>query len=256
MKIKVLIVDDEAPARVKLRKALEPQEDFEVIGEAQDGREAVAMILEKKPNLVFLDVQMPLLDGFGVLEEVGAENFEQVVFVTAFDEYALKAFEAEAFDYLLKPWAPSRLIKVLARIRKERQRQAGPDLASRLEALLAGAARESGLPTRPLQRLLLTKEDEREFLLAVDQIDFIRAAANYLEFHTQDGILRRRMTLYELEARLDPDRFLRINRSEIVRMEAIAEVEPLFHGDSRVKLKSGKILSWSRRYRARAGDRF
>ena len=250
----VLIVDDEAPARAKLRLALAAEKDFAVIGEAGDGRAAVTAILEKKPELIFLDIQMPLLDGFGVIAEVGVEKIGQVVFVTAFDDFALAAFEAQAFDYLLKPWAPSRLQQVLQRIRREKASQGESDLARRLEALLAAGPREVKKEA-PLERLLLSREDGREVLLAVDKIDFVRAAANYLELHTQAGLFRRRMTLQELEARLDPARFLRVSRSEIVRLDAIAEVEPLFHGDSRIKLKNGQILSWSRRYRAKVEER-
>jgi two-component system LytT family response regulator len=256
--IRVLIVDDEAPARAKLRKALEAERDFAIVGEAGDGRAAVEAVREKKPELLFLDIQMPLLDGFGVIEELAeeglAEMIGQVVFVTAFDDFALKAFEAQAFDYLLKPWAPSRLQKVLARVRKEKERSAGGPLAGRLEALLE-AAQKTAKPA-PLERLLIAREDGREVLLQVEKIDFARAAANYLELHTKEGIFRRRMTLQELEGRLDPQHFLRISRSEIVRLEAIAEVEPLFHGDSRIKLKNGQTLAWSRRYRAKVEELF
>lgn len=251
--IGALIVDDEAPARAKLRKALEAEKDFAIVGEAGDGRAAVEAVREKKPELLFLDIQMPLLDGFGVVEELAAqglaETIRQVVFVTAFDDFALKAFEAQAFDYLLKPWAPSRLQKVLARVRRQNERAAGSELASRLEALLNAAQKPA--QAAPLERLLLAREDGREVLLAIEKIDFVRAAANYLELHTKEGVFRRRMTLQELESRLDPRRFLRISRSELVRLEAIAEVEPLFHGDSRIKLKNGQNLGWSRRYRAK-----
>lgn len=256
--IRTLIVDDEKPARAKLRQALAAEKDFEVAGEAADGRAAVAAIADIRPDLLFLDIQMPLLDGFGVIAEVGAGNVPQVVFVTAFDDHALRAFEAQAFDYLLKPWAPSRLQKVLARVRREREKTSG-DLAGRLAALLGAAGTPlPALPGKPpalLERILLSREDGREVLLPVDKIDFVRAASNYLELHTRDGVFRRRMTLQELESRLDPDRFLRISRGEIVRLEAIAEIEPLFHGDSRIRLAGGQILGWSRRYRAKAESR-
>lgn len=251
---RVLIVDDEAPARAKLRHALAAEPDFEVAGEAGDGRAALKALGELRPELLFLDIQMPLLDGFGVLAAAGPagllEPVDQIVFVTAFDQFALEAFEAQAFDYLLKPWAPSRLQKLLARVRRARVKDAGAgELAGRLEALLA-ARREPRL-----ERLLLTREDGREVLLPVDRIDFVRAAANYVEIVTGEGRFRRRMTLQELESRLDPEKFLRISRGEIVRLEAIAEVEPLFHGDSRIRLKSGLLLGWSRRYRAKAEER-
>jgi two-component system LytT family response regulator len=261
--IRALIADDEAPARRKLRALLEREPGFEVVAEAADGAEAVAAIRRTAPDVVFLDIQMPQLDGFGVIAEVGAAAMPLVVFVTAFDEHALRAFEVQALDYLLKPFAAPRLHRVVERLRRQlappstaADAQAADlpaipavgDLALRLEGLLT-ALRPA--PTYPRQ-VLVESEAGRQALLAVDEIDLVRAEGNYLTFLGARGRFRRRGTLSEIAERLDPARFLRINRSEIVRLEAVREVQPWFHGDARVVLRDGSVLSWSRRYRARA----
>ncbi len=262
--IRALIADDEAPARRKLRALLGRETGFEIVAEAADGAEAVAAIRAQAPDVVFLDIQMPRLDGFGVVAEVGAEAMPLVVFVTAFDEHALRAFEVQALDYLLKPFAPSRLHNVVNRLRRQLApvpagvaagaAAGGPlaaaDLARRLDGLLA-ALRPP--PTYPRQ-ILVDRDAGRQALLAVDEIDLVRAEGNYLTFLCARGQYRRRGTLRDLAERLDPARFLRLNRSEIVRLEAIREVQPWFHGDARVLLQDGSVLTWSRRYRARAEE--
>jgi two-component system LytT family response regulator len=250
--IRALIADDEAPARRKLRELLARASDFELVGEARDGVEAVAAIRGEAPDVVFLDVQMPRLDGFGVIEEVGVEAMPLVVFVTAYDEHALRAFEVHAFDYLLKPFAPSRFERLLARVRSQVGQASAGDLAARIERLLAAVRPEAG----PLRRILVEREEGRQVLLAVDGVQRIRAEGNYLRFFTADGEYRRRGTLREIEGRLDPARFLRLNRSEIVRLDAIRELQPWFHGDARVVLHDGSVLTWSRRYRAKAEGLF
>lgn len=252
--IRALIADDEAPARRKLRELL--AHDFEIVAEAADGVEAVEKIRATAPDVVFLDIQMPRLDGFGVIGEVGVEAMPLVVFVTAYDEHALRAFEVHALDYLLKPFAPSRFQRLLERVR----RQIGPaksgdgDLAQRIERLLAEVRPAPGY----LRQILAEGKDreDRQVMLAVDEIDVIRANGNYLRFTTGDGEHRRRGTLRDLEDRLDPARFLRLSRSEIVRLDAIREVQPWFHGDARVVLRNGAVLTWSRRYRSKAEGLF
>jgi len=282
--IRALIADDERPARRKLRELLSREPDFEVVAEAADGVEAVAAIQAAAPDVVFLDIQMPRLDGFGVIAEVGAEAMPLVVFVTAFDEHALRAFEVHALDYLLKPFAPSRLRRLLDRLRRQlappapapgaaaagthpggaanadhaahRSNAANTtagavpagDLARRIEHLLA-AMRPA--PEYPRQ-LLVERGEGRQALLAVDQVDLVRAEGNYLRFFAAGVEYRRRGTLRDLEGRLDPARFLRLNRSEIVRLETVRELQPWFHGDARVVLRDGSVLTWSRRYRAKA----
>ncbi|HVR10586.1 MAG TPA: response regulator [Thermoanaerobaculia bacterium] len=271
--IRALIADDERPARRKLRELLGREADFAVVAEAADGVEAVAAIRDAAPDVVFLDIQMPRLDGFGVIAEVGVQAMPLVVFVTAFDEHALRAFEVHALDYLLKPFAPSRLRQLLDRLRRqlappapspaaapaaageasgEAASGSAGDLAARIERLLA-AVRPA--PEYPRQ-LLVDRGEGRQSLLAVDQIDLIRAEGNYLRFLAAGVDYCRRGTLRDLEGRLDPARFLRLNRSEIVRLEAVRELQPWFHGDARVILRDGSVLTFSRRYRARAEGRF
>jgi two-component system LytT family response regulator len=246
--IRVLIVDDEAPARRKLRELLGRESDFEIVGEAEDGFEAAADIRNLKPDLVFLDVQMPRLDGFGVIAEIGIEAMPRVVFVTAYDEHALKAFEVEALDYLLKPFSPSRFQRLLERIR----RQDSGNVNEKIDHLLAAVG------TRPvfLRQILVERGEDRQALLAVEEIELIRADANYLTILSKGEEYRRRGTLREIEGRLNPELFVRLNRSEIVRLGAIRELQPWFHGDARVILKDGAVLTWSRRYRARAEGLF
>lgn len=250
--IRVLIADDEAPARAKIAKLLAREADVEIAGEAADGEQAVELIERLAPDLLFLDIQMPRLDGFGVIASVGVDAVPVVVFVTAYDEHALRAFEVHALDYLLKPFAPSRFARVLARARQQLAAGSTAELARRLAGLLAAV----GSGERYLSRVLVEKGDEREVLLPVEAIDRIASDRNVVRFFTSRGELTRRGTLAALEARLDPAKFLRINRSEIVRLDAVRELEPWFHGDYRVVMRDGSVLTWSRRYRARSKDRF
>jgi two-component system LytT family response regulator len=244
--IRALIADDEPPARRKLRELLGREPDFAIVGEAADGVEAVAAIKESSPDVVFLDIQMPRLDGFGVIAEVGTDAMPLVVFVTAYDEHAVRAFEVEALDYLLKPFAPSRFQGLLDRLRRRIGQDPG-DLDERIGRLLAAVRPQSG----SLRQILAEKEEGRQMLLAMGEIDLIRAGGNYLSFLSKGEEYRRRGTLREIEERLDPAQFVRLNRSEIVRLEAIRELQPWFHGDARVILKDGSVLTWSRRYRGK-----
>jgi len=250
--IRALVADDEAPARRKLRELLAGEADIELVGEAADGVEAVAAIRAASPDVVFLDIQMPRLDGFGVVAEVGVAAMPLTVFVTAYDEHALRAFEVQALDYLLKPFAPSRFQTLLTRIRHQLIKPASADLAGRIESLLKTVRPEPAY----LRQLLAERDADRQIVLAVDEIDRIEADGNTLRFFTPEGAFHRRGTLRDLENRLDPTRFLRLNRSEIVRLDTIREIQPWFHGDARVILKDGKVLTWSRRYRAKAEGLF
>jgi two-component system LytT family response regulator len=253
--VRILIVDDEAPARAKMRRYVAEYTDIEVVGEAENGVEAVERIGELRPDLVFLDVQMPELDGFGVIEAIGIESMPHVVFVTAFDEYALKAFEVRALDYLLKPFTPERFAAVMDRAREEIARASsagGAELRGKLEALLAAAT--TGRP-RFLERILVHHAN-KAFLLPVDRIDRVEADRNYVRLHSGGSAYTLRKSMTSLAERLDPAKFLRINRSEIVRLDAVKELQPWFHGDYRVVMGDGTTLMWSRRYRAQTAGEF
>jgi two-component system LytT family response regulator len=248
--MRALIVDDEAPARAKLRRLLASEPDVTVVGEAADGREAIDQIGRTKPDVVFLDVQMPRVDGFGVIEAIGVDAMPFVVFVTAYDDHALRAFEVQALDYLLKPYAPERLQAVVGRLRRELARGTPAEVAPKLAALLQATG-----PPRYLQRILVQREG-RAVLVPVAQIDRLEAERNDVRLHTGGGVHIVRGTLAELAERLDPASFLRINRSTIVRLDTIKELQPWFHGDYRVILHDGTELMWSRRYRAKSRGAF
>lgn len=249
--MRVLLVDDEAPARRKLKRLLDEEPDVEIVGEAADGPGAVHLIRELRPDVVFLDIRMPESDGFEVVETIGASEMPLVVFVTAFDEHALRAFEVRALDYVLKPVDPNRFLEVVERVREQLDANGLDESRRRLtEAVAEIRDRE-----RPLVRLLVEDED-RAFLLPVERIDRLEADRNYVRIHTADAGYAIRATLSSLEERLDPDRFLRINRSEIVRLDTIERIEPWFHGDYHVVLEDGTKTVWTRRYRARNAGNF
>ena len=241
--LRVLIVDDEPVARRRIRRLLRSDRDVEVIGEAGDGRAAVHEIVTQQPDLVFLDVQMPELDGFGVLREIGVSRVPAVVFVTAFDQYALRAFEVHAIDYLLKPFTRERLLDAVAHVRhgwQSEHRTADPRLLALLEEL-----RER---PRFLQRLPV-RAGPRVVLLETGEIDWLQAADNYVLVHASGREYLLRETLTRLEQELDPQQFVRIHRSAMVRLDRIGDLLPSVHGDFRVTLKTGVQLTLSRYYR-------
>lgn len=250
-KIRVLIIDDERPARRKTQRFLESEPDIEIVGEACDGREAIAAIQRERPDLIFLDVQMPGLDGFGVLTALDVQPMPQVVFVTAHDQFALRAFEVHALDYLLKPFDLKRFRKVLSRARAQLQRIGANDLDDRMSKLL----KEIRAGERYAERLLI-KAEERAFFLQVDQICWIEAAKNYVNIHVSDKAYLLRGTIDGLHKKLDPNRFIRVNRSQIVNIDGIKELQPWFHGEYRIILKDGTEMMWSRRYLDRSSDLF
>ncbi|MBI5383876.1 MAG: response regulator transcription factor [Verrucomicrobia bacterium] len=249
MKIRTLIVDDEALARERLAGLLRAETEIEIIGQCADGREAVEAIRRDKPDLVFLDVQMPELDGFGVLTELGGEVTPEVVFVTAYDQFAVKAFEIHAVDYVMKPFDRERLQTALRRaVDRLQQKQAG-SMQQQLAALLADLRPEE----KPADRLAI-KTDGRVVFVKFSDIDWVEAADNYVKIHvgTEGHMLRE--TMNSLEARLPAKRFLRISRSTIVNVEKVKELQPLFHGDYAVILRNGAKLTLSRGYREKLRD--
>ncbi|HEU4565801.1 MAG TPA: response regulator [Gemmatimonadaceae bacterium] len=243
--LRVLIVDDEGPARRKVRRLLEEEPDVTIVGEAADGTDAVAAIREQAPDVVFLDIQMPGLDGFGVVATVGAERMPHIVFVTAYDEHALRAFEVHAIDYLLKPVDPERFRAAVARARALAIRPPDDDLVARVARLVEERTRAE---PRWLERILVDAGN-RSLLLAVEQIDWIEAARNYVTLHAGKERYTVRASIGALHGRLDPSRFLRVNRSQLVRLDAVKELHPWFHGEYIVLLHDGTRLTWSRRFR-------
>jgi two-component system, LytTR family, response regulator len=249
MKIKTLIVDDEAIARDRVRRFLKAESDVEVVGESRDGREAVGAIKSLAPDLVFLDVQMPEMDGFAALAAVGPASVPAVVFVTAYDRYALRAFEVHALDYLLKPFTQERFRQSLAHARAQitRGRQGGVD--ARLLALLEDI--KGGQGGRKYAERLVVKSAGRVSFVKAEDVDWIEACGNYVNLHTGGAAHLLRETLSHLEQRLDPDKFLRIHRSRLVNIDRIKELTPLFNGDYTVSLRDGTDLTLSRTYRDR-----
>jgi two-component system, LytTR family, response regulator len=245
MTIRVLVVDDEAVARRGIRRLLAGEPDVEVIGECGDGEAAVAAIAELKPDLVFLDVQMPELDGFDVVDTIGTARMPAVIFVTAFDQYAVRAFDVHAVDYVLKPVDGERFARALARVRA---RLARPDhaLANRIDATLDELRR---LRPRNLPSRLAIRTHGRVRFVAVGDIDWIEAAGNYARIHAAGAPHLMRTTMADLESRLDPDCFVRVSRSAIVRADRLRELQPLFNGDFVVILRDGTQVTGSRRHR-------
>jgi two-component system LytT family response regulator len=243
-RITVLIADDEPPARRGLRALLARQADVHVVGEARSGREAVEAIRTLQPDLVFLDVQMPDGDGFDVVREIGVERMPVVVFATAYDDYALRAFDAHALDYLLKPYDRQRFESALDRART-RLRPAGQQADARLLALVERLDDR----TRHLDRLTVSV-GSRLRLVEIADVDYFEAESNYVRAHVGLKSHLVRTTLTALEEKLDPARFLRVHRSMIVQVARIAEVEPLFAGEYVLFLKDGRRLTSGRTYRA------
>lgn len=241
MTIRALIVDDEALARSRLRKLLAAEAEVAVVGECANGPEAIAFIQEHRPDLVFLDVQMPEVSGFDVLRALLPGPLPLVVFVTAHDEHAIKAFEVQALDYLLKPATVARLHEAVQRARQHLQARDATTLSSRVEALLGTTKPENTYPSR-----LTVESGDRTSFVKLDEVDYIEAAANYVILHAgaQNHILRE--TLTNLEARLSPKQFFRVNRSAIVNLDRVKEVQPAIRGEHVVVLKNGKDLALTR----------
>lgn len=242
--LRVLVVDDEGPARRKVLRLLREERNVEIAGEADSGEAAVAAIKKHRPDVVFLDVQMPGLDGFGVIQSLNAAKIAlpQVVFITAHDKFALRAFEVHAFDYLLKPVSEERFREALNRARMQYE-QSGGGFSSRLQAMLEQLHREKIF----LERLLI-QEDSRAIFVAVKEITWVEADRNYLLLHCGKKTHTLRSTLETLQRSLDPKLFVRINRGTVVRLEAIRELLPWFHGEYKVLLHDNTELRWSRRY--------
>ena len=246
MKVRTLIVDDEPLARGRLHQLLADQPEIELVGQCADGRQAVQTIQQQSPDLIFLDIQMPELDGFGVLEALSAEPMPVIVFVTAHDKFALRAFEVHAVDYLLKPFDRERFQAALehalerVRLREDPARSAG-------QSAVLSQVQAQG---KPAERLAV-KSGGRFILLKVADINYVEAAHNYVELHQDKQSHLLRETISALERRLPPEKFVRISRSVIVNIDRITVLEPLFHGEYVVTLHNGTRLTLSRRYRGK-----
>lgn len=245
-RIRTLVVDDEPLARERTRNLLEKAPDIEVIGECANGEEALVSIEAHQPDLVLLDVQMPELDGFGVLEKLRGRKMPAIIFVTAHDKFALRAFDVHALDYLLKPFDSSRFNQALDRARERLRGRDDDDLNQRISALLADIKG----PAKALDRLAV-KTGGRVLLLRTDDIDWIEAADNYVSLHVGSESHLHRETMSALEDKLPVEKFMRISRSAIVNLERIKELQPLFHGEYAVILRNGSRLTLSRSYRDR-----
>lgn len=241
MIVRALVVDDEPPARRKLIRFLNAEPDIEVLGEAGTVAEAITAIEKRRPDLVFLDVQMPDGDGFDVVRALPDPDAIHFVFVTAHGHYALQAFEVQALDYLLKPVDPKRFETVMARVRKHLERSNRPE--HKLEALL----RDIQAKPRYVERLLLDL-GERSVFVSCASVDCLESARNYVQIHAQGEIHTVRGTLESFAAQLDPRKFVQINRSQIVNLDSILEMQPWFHGEYRVILKDKRALTWTRRF--------
>ena len=246
-RIKVLVVDDESLARRGIRDLLESEKDFEIVGEARNGREALSAIQRLAPDLVFLDVRMPLVDGFASLEKIAPENLPEIVFVTAHDEHAIRAFEAGALDYLLKPINEERFHNCLKRIRHRLAERRNGRIPAKLLESIRDITLRSKEPYYP-QRFSV-KQNERVVFVAVNDIIWIASEGNYVRLHTQDRSYLLRGTMDGIQAKLNPRDFVRLRSSTIGRISQIQELHPLFNGEFLVVLKNGKELRSSRRYR-------
>jgi two-component system, LytTR family, response regulator len=233
--IRVLIVDDEPPSRRKVRRFLERDEEIGPIVEAGCGEDAIAAIRRFAPDLVFLDVQMPDMDGFAVIAAASEPRDFHVIFLTAHDHHAVRAFAAEAIDYLVKPVSPDRFERALERAKAQ-----------------VGLRRDhrSVAPPRPFLKRLLVHTAGREAFLPVEKIDWAEAARNYVNVYAGEEALVVRTTLERLVRELDPGQFARINRSQLVNLDRVREMQPWFHGERRIVLEDGRELTWTRRFRA------
>ena len=232
--IRVLIVDDEPPARRKVRHFLERDREIGEIREAACGTDAIEALGTFSPDLVFLDVQMPDMDGFGVLSAAPEPHDFHVIFLTAHQHHALRAFEAEAMDYLLKPVGPERFERSLQRAKGQ--------IALRRARLPQQTSRSF------LKRLVVQRQD-REIFLSMEDVAWVDSGGNYVHLHAGSATYMVRTTLDKLTRQLDPDQFVRINRSQLVNVDRIKAMQPWFHGERRIVLHDGHELTWTRRFR-------
>jgi len=249
--IKVLIIDDEPLARERIKNLLENEVDIEVIDESGNGFEALSKIQEKKPELVFLDVRIPEMNGFEIIEQIDEENIPHIIFVSAHEKYALRAFEMHALDYLLKPFDENRFQQALCRARERIQIRKTGEITCRLKELIHNVKSEH----KYLDRLVI-KTEGRIFFIKTDEINWIEAAGNYITLYLDNEKYLMRETMNCMEARLDPGKFIRVHRSKIVNIERIKEIQSWFNGEHLIILDNGTELNLSRKYKEKMKEVF
>ena len=267
MPVRVLIVDDEPIARRRMRRLLRLEDDVEVIDDVGSGREAIEAIQRDRPDLVLLDVQMPDLDGFGVVDALGIDQMPPTIFVTAFNEYAVRAFDVHAIDYLLKPFDTDRFRAAFVRARVHLEQRSSAEQGRKIRALLEqvlgegavasvdrspssnGTAPAASAPRHRYVDRLMVKHDGRVFFVKATDVDWFEASGNYVRIHTGKVSHLIRETMQRVEAQLDPSMFVRIHRAVIVNLDRIRELQPWFAGDYVVILRDGRQLKLSRTYR-------
>jgi two-component system LytT family response regulator len=249
-KIHALIIDDEPPARSVIRKMLAEDSDIEVVGECSNGIEAKKSIQKHSPDLLFLDIEMPEMDGFALLESFTEDKTPAVIFVTAYNQYAVRAFDVSAVDYLLKPFDHERMAKALERAKSNLRERSDEERSEQVLELL----QQLNTKQKTLDRFVI-KKNGRVLLVASKEIDWIEASGNYVLLHTgrEKHILRE--TMKHIEKRLDSNKFLRIHRSTIVNIDRIKELQTHFNGEHLVILKTGNELILSRRYREKLSQK-
>ena len=244
VRLRAIVVDDEMLARQIIREMLANDAEVEIVAECVNGREAVEATQAHKPDLLFLDIQMPEVAGFEVLEAMKGERLPGVIFVTAYDQYAVRAFEYHALDYLLKPFDRERFEMAVSRAKAQLRRDRNGELDRRILALLEALKAESKYVDR-----LVIKNGGRVFFLESGEVNWIEAEGNYVRLHTDKKAHLLRETISSLEEQLDPKKFLRVHRSTIVRIDSIRELQPWFHGEYHIILHDGTKLTLSRNYR-------
>jgi two-component system, LytTR family, response regulator len=248
---RVLVVDDEQPARQRLRELMDNDPEVRDVMEAENGLDAVELILQNRPDVVFLDVQMPGLDGFGVIDTIGIERMPVTVFVTAFDQHAVRAFESAALDYVLKPYGDERMEAAFSRAKARLDEENVREFGQSMLKLLDGRRSDQTF----LDRIVI-RERDKTFPIRVDAIDCIESAGVYVALHVGDERIIHRAALSELIGRLDPRRFVRVHRSTVVNVDSILHLEPATHGEFDLVLRSGHRVHVSRTFRPLLETRF
>jgi len=241
----VIIVDDEPPARAKLTRFLASLAEFRVVAEADTVETAVAQIQSQRPDIVYLDIQLGERSGFEVIEAIRGETSPHIVFTTAYSEYAVRAFDVQALDYLLKPFDRERFLRSIERVKAELADPEPGDLEERVRRVIANMP---GAPA-PIKQILV-RDRARAYFVPVDTIDRITAAGNYVEIHAGGKMHLMRVPLAKIIAQLDAGEFIRVHRSHVVKLTSIAELQPMFHGDYELILRTGERIALSRRYKA------